>query len=399
MKKTILMSIILSLCFTFNCYAEVATEYNYDGLTEPLQAAATVENETDLQLESASAILIDANTGTVLFEKNAHEKTAPASITKIMTLLLVMEAMDAGKINLDTEITADEYACSMGGSQIWLEPGEKMTVDELLKAAVVASANDASVALGTAVAGNNSAFVAKMNEKAKELGLKNTHFENATGLDADNHYSSAYDVAMMSKELIKHSLIKNYTSVWMDTLRDGECELVNTNKLVKFYSGCTGLKTGTTSKAGSCLSATAERDSLSLISVIMNAPNSQTRFNEARTLLDYGFASFENVNLKADNEKLTPITVKDGFNKTANIIAKNEASVLIEKGKSDKITQETEIYENITAPVEKGQKVGEVKILLDGKQISNIDIIAAEQVPKLTLFNSFKRLFYCLLKS
>ncbi len=399
--KKIIISIVLSFCLVLNCSALVATEYNYDGLTSPLEeASAKVEKiGSKLNINAKSSVLMEVNTGTILYEDNSHEKLAPASITKIMSLLLVMEALDSGKINLETKVSASEHACSMGGSQIWLEPNEEMTVDELLKAACVASANDAIVALGELVAGSEETFVEKMNEKASQLGLTDTNFENATGLDSEEHYTSAYDVAIMSAELIKHSLIKNYTTIWMDTLRNGDCELVNTNKLVKFYSGCTGLKTGTTSKAGSCLSATAERDNLSLVAVVMGAGNSNDRFNGARTLLDYGFANYETATIEVDKELLKPIKVIKGFEREVSVIPNCVKSVLLEKGKSEEVTQKMEMKTSVNAPIKKGQVLGKSKIYLKNNLISEIDIVAENDVKKLTLPGSFIRMLGFVVKT
>lgn len=401
MKKIIIISLIFSLIFSFNCSALVATEYNYEGLTEPLEAVSATPKKigSSLEINAKSAVLMEVNTGTVLYEQNSHEELAPASITKIMSLLLVMEALDSGKINLQTKIRASEHACSMGGSQIWLEPNEEMTVDELLKAAAVASANDAIVALGEAVSGSEETFVEKMNERAKQLGLKNTNFENATGLDSDNHYTSAFDVAVISAELIKHELIKNYTTIWMDTLRNGDCELVNTNKLVKFYSGCTGLKTGTTSKAGSCLSATAERDGLELVAVVMGSGNSKDRFNSARTLLDYGFANYETAQINVDEELLKPVKVLKGFEQNVEIEAKETKQVLLEKGKSENVTVKSEIEKQVVSPVKKGQTLGVCKIYLEEKEIAEIEIVAKNDVKKLNLISSFLRLLSFVVKS
>ncbi|MBQ2266574.1 MAG: D-alanyl-D-alanine carboxypeptidase, partial [Clostridia bacterium] len=255
---------------------------------------------------------MEPHTLTVLYESNCDEKLSPASITKIMSLLLVMEALDRGDITLETVVTASEHACSMGGSQIWLEPNETMTVHELLKATVIASANDACVALGELISGSEEGFVALMNARAKELGCNNTNFINCTGLDAEGHLTSAYDVAIMSSELIKHPLIKDYSTVWMDSLRNGESELVNTNKLVRFYKGATGLKTGTTSTAGYCLSATAQRDGMELVAVVMSGDTSNDRFNGAKKLLDYGFANYSFFEIEADLGDVTSIEVKKG---------------------------------------------------------------------------------------
>ena len=249
----------------------IVTEYNHTELTDPIiidvtEAVATVA--TELKIPAKSCILMDVATGTVLYEKESHLKLPPASITKVMALLLIMEAIDSGQLTLDTMLSASPHACSMGGSQIWLEPNEQMSVNDLLKATVIGSANDATVVLGEAIAGSEEGFVAMMNERAEQMGLKDTHFVNCSGLDAEGHLTSAYDIAIMSKELIKHSLIKNYSTVWMDSLRNGESELVNTNKLVRYYEGCTGLKTGTTSGAGACLTATAERKGTELVAVV-----------------------------------------------------------------------------------------------------------------------------------
>ena len=268
------------------------------------------------------------------YEENADEKLPPASITKIMSLLLVMEAIDAGHLSLDTKISASEHACSMGGSQIWLEPGEGMTVDDLLKATVIASANDATVALGEAVAGSEEAFVALMNERAKALGMSGTVFKNATGLDAEGHVSTAHDVAIMSAELIKFPLIKKYSTVWMDTLRDGASELVNTNKLVRFYEGTTGLKTGTTSGAGYCLSATAQRDGMELVAVIMSGDTSADRFEGAKKLLNYGFANFCYTTVTADLGGATAIKVEKGAERQVKIEPEGKFGALLKKSEA-----------------------------------------------------------------
>lgn len=394
--KKVVFSLILSFLLVFNCFASVSTEYNSEDLTEPLEVSSeSVKGIGEkLNINAKSAILIEANTGAVLYEQNSHERVAPASITKIMSLLLVTEALDSGKINLQTEVIAGEHACSMGGSQIWLKENEKMTVDELLKAVCVASANDAIVALAEKICGSEEVFVEEMNKKAEELNLTNTNFENCTGLDSENHYTSAYDVARMSLELIKHKIIKNYTTIWMDTLRNGKSELVNTNKLVKYYSGCTGLKTGTTSKAGSCLSATAERDNLSLIAVVMGSSTGKERFNAARSLLDYGFANYETVTVKVDKSLLKPVTVLKGFKKNVETYSTEQKTVLVKKAEKEGINYKVNLKQNVEAPVKKGQKLGECKIYLNETEISQIDIVAKSSVSKRT----FKASFACLLK-
>lgn len=288
-------------------------------------------NAVKLELPAKSVILIEGSTGKVLYEENADDKMPPASITKIMTLLLVMEALDAGKINLSDKVTASEHACSMGGTQIWLEPNEQMTVEELLKATAVVSANDAAVALGELIAGSESAFAFMMNEKAKSLGMKNTTFKNATGLDADGHLSTARDISIMSRELLKHRAITKYTTIWMDSLRDGKNELVNTNKLIRFYKGATGLKTGTTDGAGACLSASAARDGMELIAVTMGSANSKERFASARSLLDYGFSGFSVVKPKTEASLLKPVKVLGGVSENVEVYTDELTGTVVKK--------------------------------------------------------------------
>ena len=295
-----------------------------------------------------------------------------------------MEAIDSGKISLSDTVSASEHASSMGGSQIWLEIGETMTVDELLKAAVIASANDATVALGEKISGSEEEFVRQMNKRAKELGMNDTEFKNCTGLDAEGHLTTAHDIALMSAELIKHDLIKKYSTVWMDTLRNGESELVNTNKLVRFYSGTTGLKTGTTSNAGYCLSATAERDNTSLVAVIMSAPSSNDRFANAKKLLDYGFANYKYICVSPEKKEY-PAIVKDANEPTVNLVPSGNLSLLFKKGNSQEITQEPQIDENITAPVKKGQKLGKIIVSSDNVQLGSIDLICSENLDKISL--------------
>jgi D-alanyl-D-alanine carboxypeptidase (penicillin-binding protein 5/6) len=335
---------------------------------------------------------MDVATGEILYENNSHERLAPASVTKVMGLLLTMEAIDAGQLTLDTMLSASEYACSMGGSQIWLEPGEQMSVHDLLKAAVIGSANDATVMLGEAIAGSGEGFVAMMNERAEQLGLADTNFINATGLDADGHYTSAHDVAVMSRELIKHELIKDYSTVWMDTLRNGESELVNTNKLVRFYEGCTGLKTGTTSKAGACLSATARRNGMELVAVVMGSPTSNDRFNGARKLLDYGFANWTTVRVAASPDTLVPIKIKGGVEGSVQPVSEGEKAFLLPKGKQKKIELVTELSETLKAPVEQGQQIGVCRVMADGEELGTIKILASRSVPALTFKEAFKKL-------
>ena len=338
-----------------------------------------------LDIKAKSVVLMEPNTGKVLYESNSDEKLPPASITKIMSLLLVMEAIDRGDISLETVVTASEHACSMGGSQIWLEPGETMTVNDLLKAAVIASANDACVALGETVAGSEEGFVALMNERANELGMTNTHFVNCTGLDAEEHLTTAYDVALMSSALIKHDLIKDYSTVWMDTLRDGKSELVNTNKLVRFYEGTTGLKTGTTSTARYCLSATAERNGLELVAVVMAGESSNDRFGGAKKLLDYGFANYNYSSIDAGLEEKPKIQVLKGTQKTVEALPQGTLNVLLPKTASGNIERKTVLSDSVTAPVKKGDILGTVTVTLNGEQLGEIALVAKEDVKRLTL--------------
>lgn len=368
----------------------ITTENYTEDIYEPLEKeSAPVSSAADLQITSKSAILVEETTGEIIFEHNSHEKLSPASVTKIMSLILIMEAIERQDITLETVITTSEHANSMGGSQIWLKVGEKMSVDDLLKATVIASANDATVALAEAVSGSEESFVALMNERAKSLGMNDTTFKNATGLDAEGHLTSAYDIALMSRELLKYDLIKTYSTVWMDTLRGGASELVNTNKLVRFYEGATGLKTGTTSKAGYCLSASATRDGLSLIAVVMDAPSSKVRFNEARTLLSFGFANYTFMEFTVPEEELTPIKVNKGAAQFIIPKAESTAKFLIPKIEKDNITHVTEIRDELAAPIEKGTQVGIARIMLGDKEIATVKIVSPESVKEMTFLRSF----------
>ena len=380
MKKilVIIMCVAMACSLNVSLQAAVSSECDISDINIPIDSTVTdAAIGTKLDIKAKSAILMEVNTGKILYEMNADEKLPPASITKIMSLLLIMEAIDRGELSVEDVITASEHASSMGGSQIWLEPGETMTVDDLLKAAVIASANDATVALGEAVAGSEEGFVAQMNARAKELGCTNTKFINATGLDAEGHISSAHDVAIMSAELIKHDRIKNYSTVWMDTLRDGESELVNTNKLVRFYEGTTGLKTGTTSGAGYCLSATAERDGLELVAVIMAGETSNDRFNGAKKLLDFGFANYQYVTIEPLLD-VSECNVKNGVDKKVSITADGTSKMLLKKGEAAAVTQQITLPQNLSAPVKKGGVVGSVDLYLKDEQIGQIDIRATK---------------------
>ena len=349
-------------------------------------AAAQELPDMKVEVNAKSAVLMEASTGEILMSKNAHEKVYPASVTKIMSLLLITEAIDQGKIALTDVVTASREASQKGGSQIWLKEGEQMTVDDLLKATAVASANDACSALGEYIAGSDTAFVKMMNDRAKELGMNDTNFENCTGLDdtAQNHVTSAYDVAIMSRELIKHERIRNYTTIWMDTLRGGETQLVNTNKLIRFYKGATGLKTGTTSKAGCCVSATAERDGLSLIAVVMGSDSSNDRFSGARAMLDWGFANYSLLELTVDPSLITDVNVLGGTTDKITPQVTEKKFVVVEKGKEDKITSVPELAIDVEAPVEKNQVLGTVKFMLGETEVGSINLCAPEAVEKMT---------------
>ena len=348
------------------------------------------------EISSPSAVLIEPVTGKVLFEKNAHEQRACASITKVMTLLLIMEAIEQGVISYDDVVTTSEHAKSMGGSDIWLEVGEQMTVDEMIKATAVASANDAAVALAEHLCGTEDEFVNKMNERAKELKMENTVFKNCNGLDEEGHLTSAYDVALMSAELMKHEKIFEYTNIWIDTLCGGETQIVNTNKLQKSYDGITGLKTGTTGDAGSCISATATRNGLSLCAVVLGATTGTERFKDAATLLDFGFANYEMLSFNADDSSFSEISVKNGMKKTAQLECSGASDMVVAKGSSDKVEQSVSLQEFVEAPVKKGQKVGTLSFSLDGKNVATFDVVTTQAVEKITFKAVLFELFCAL---
>ncbi len=350
-----------------------------------------------VEITAPSAILIERISGEVLFEKNADEVMPPASVTKIMTLLLAVEAIEEGKLSLEDMVGVSENANSMGGKQIWLEVGEEMSVNDLIKATAISSANDAAVALGDAVAGSESTFIALMNERAKELGMENTTFLNASGLDAPGHMSTSRDIAIMSKELLSHPMIIDYTTIWMDSLRNGKTLLVNTNKLVRFYEGTTGLKTGTTNSAGYCLSASAERGGLSLIAVVMGDKNSEERFTSARTLLDYGFANWEVVAPKPLETPIEPVKVIKGTEETVAVESHPAGTVLIRKGEEGSIEYKVEIAADVTAPVAAGQTLGRVVMYSGGREIGSYPLTAAKYVGKLTFWVAFRALWTSML--
>lgn len=345
----------------------------------------------DMNFDAKSVILIECETGKVLFENNCDEQLPPASVTKIMTMLLVMEAIDSGKISLTDKVTVSENAASMGGSQVYLEVGEEMTVDEMLKCVAVSSANDAAVALAEYTYGSEEAFVEKMNSRAKELGMNNTNFENTNGLDdtATNHYTSARDIAIMSKELLKHEKIFDYTTIWMDTVRNGEFTLTNTNRLIRFYKGANGLKTGSTSKAKFCLSASAKRDGLQLVAVIMGAPTRDSRNSAATKLLDYGFANYGYVNFQ--KEKITQIKVVGGKVEQIDVYSE-ECSFVVAKSEIPKIEKIYELPNEIIAPVNKGDVIGTVVYKINGDIIGEKPILAMQDIDRIDFLYQIKKI-------
>ena len=343
---------------------------------------ASVEGQLGMEIDCIGAILMDAKTGTVFYEKNADEALPPASVTKIMTLLLVMEAIDEGRIKLTDRVSASANAASMGGSQVYLKEGEEMSVEELLKCVVIASANDAAVALAEYVAGSEEAFVERMNARAHELDMKGAHFENTNGLDdtAENHVLSARDIAIMSRELIKHEKILEYSSIWMDTIRDGSFGLTNTNRLVRFYKDATGLKTGSTAKAKFCISATAERDGMHLICVVMGAPTRDIRNAIATKLLDYGFANY--ALFEAKGERLPEMKVLGGVENTC-AISYGDFAYAVKKGQEKSVESKLEMKESLAAPIKKGTVVGKVSYTLDGVEIGSVEVITTEEIGKI----------------
>lgn len=356
------------------------------------QKAYAVTEDT---ITAPSAVLMEASSGKVLFEKNPHEQRPCASITKVMTMLLVCEAIDNGKLSLDDTITASAHAASMGGSDIWLEEGETMSADDMIKATVVASANDAAVALAEHLCGSEEVFVQKMNEKAQQLGMKETVFKNCNGLDEEGHITSAYDVAVMSRELMKHEMIFNYTSIWLDNLRDGKTQIVNTNKLLKTYNGITGLKTGTTNDAGCCMSASAKRGDMSLVAVVLGCNSGKERFSDAAALLDYGFANFSVTKLSLPEDMPKTIKVENGMVQNIGVDCDVSASIVLDKNSSSKIVSKIDLPESVEASVAKGQRLGTVTYSLDGNTVKSFEITALQDAEKI----SFTSVFSVLLNS
>ena len=384
MKKATV--ILLSIIMTFGLFGVFASAEN--------------DSMMPVDVKAKSAVLMDQTTGTVLMRMNENEKLYPASVTKIMSMLLVAESIDSNTIRLTDAVAASTNASKKGGSQIWLKEGETMTVDELLKATAVYSANDACTALGEYIAGSDEAFVTMMNDRAHELGMKDTHFDNCTGLDdtSTTHLTTAYDIALMSRELMKHRFIQQYTKIWMDSLRDGKTELVNTNKLIRFYEGATGLKTGTTSKAGCCISATATRNGTSLIAVVMGADNSKDRFEGAKAMLNWGFANYETVTPEIDKSLITNVNIIKGEEKTLTPQISGGSQFLIPKGKQKNITQEIDLAAAVEAPVESNQTLGTVTVKLDGKRLGEYKLTAPHYVEKLSFKTVFIRMICSICK-
>ena len=379
MKKTcaaLLLAVVLLTC-----------------LTHPTQAAAeTVETVAGAPaVDVPAALLMEKETGTVLYEENAHDRREPASVTKVMTILLVMEAIDSGRLSYDDTVTVSAHAASMGGSQTWMKENEQMTVRDMLKAVAVVSANDGSVALAEHLAGSEESFVAMMNQRAAELGMADTSFVNCTGLPAAGHLTSAYDIALMSRELIlNHPDIRQFTTIWMDTIRNGAFQLSNTNKLVRFYEGATGLKTGSTDAAGYCLSATAERDGIEFIAVVMGGETSDKRFESAKSLLNFGFANYTLMDVYP-SQALPPVDVLLGDQATVQPVLANPSRILIDKADQDKVTTQLTLASDVEAPVEAGQKLGTMTVLVDGVERQVIDIVAETDVSRLTIPGIFSR--------
>lgn len=373
MKRVISLILVLSFVLSF-----------------PICANAAENKKSNVK----SSILMSLDTGDVIKQNNAYEHLSPASVTKLMSILLILEAIDSGKIKLTDEVAATENAVSKGGSQIWLEVGEKMTVNDLFKAVVIASANDACTLLGEYVAGSDSAFVDMMNKRVETLGLKNSHFENCTGLDDEvtNHYSCAYDLAVIAKEVMKHKLILKYSTVWLDSLRNGKTELNNTNKMINKYNGMTGLKTGTTSNAGFCLCATATRDGISFVSVVLGAQTSDERFALTQELLDYGFANYKLDNIKIDNSKFKTVKVKNGVDKSITPKCELNKKLLLPKN-SDKITYEYSFLDEVKAPVKKGDKLGVITVYSGNKKISSIELKSDKNIKSVTFLYILKKMF------
>ena len=398
------------ICFSFFCvclllgsvcygtYVTIPT-WAEDSLVETATGSL---GENFLELNCESAVLISEDTGEVLYDYNSHEQLRPASVTKVMSLLLIMEEIDSGRLGYDNKISCSEEASKMGGSQIWFEPGEELSVDDLLKAVCIVSANDAVYALAEHIAGSEEAFVERMNIRAKELGMNDTTFKNCHGIDEDGHVTSSYDIALMSRELLlNHPDITKYTTIWMDSLRDGKSELVNTNKLIRNYDGATGLKTGSTSLALFNLSASATRNDLSLIAVVMRAPTTKDRFSCAKKLLDYGFGNYQYKKFSSKDEKVMSVPVFKGVKDIVNVKYAETTGKMIEKNGNSEFEQEVIINDGVSAPIVRGQVLGRVEFRIDGETVDSCDLIAESDVEKIGVFtfgNEIVRRWFCLMR-
>lgn len=404
-NKFIYITCIVLLCsfILFNTFAFAvsdATAYVWSNQSKKLETAETsvglnsfsaTVTDNSLALDCGAACLIEQNSGLIIYDYNMHEKLRPASVTKIMSLLLIMEALDSGKIQLTDKIPCIEDAAKMGGSQIWLDVRETLTVEEMLKAICVVSANDCVVAMADYLEGSQDAFVKKMNQKAQELGMNDTTFKNCHGIDEDGHLTSAYDIAIMSRELLmNHPSITKYTTIWIDSLRDGKSSLVNTNKLVRNYNGCTGLKTGSTSIALYNLSASATRNNLSLIAVVLKAPTPAIRFSNAQKLLDYGFSNYTVTSFGKKGDVIKSVEIKKGTASSVDAILENDADVLMSNGNSKDITQEIKLDDTFTAPILEGQKLGEVEFSINGNVVSTVNLVANKSSDKLSFGSIIK---------
>lgn len=363
-----------------------------------LGSSTIVSQAESFDIDAKAGILIDASTGTILYEKNIHEALPPASVTKIMTMLLTMEALDSNKITLEDKVVISERASSMGGTQIYVEPGETKTVEDLMKAIAIRSANDASVAIAEYIAGSEEIFVEKMNNRAKELGMKDTYFVNTNGLPAEGHVTSAYDISLMSRELLKHVKVQKWLTTWMDTVEVGRGatstqELVNTNKLIRTYEGANGIKTGSTAEAKYCLSASATRGNNTFIAVILAAPTSPIRFSEAAKLLDYGFANFNTIKVVEKDASLGNVKVEKGKTSEINVTTDDSLNVLVKKGEESKVKKEIIIPQLIKAPVMKGEKIGEIIVTLEGQEMGKMDLVSAETIKEASIFDILGRMF------
>ena len=361
----------------------------------PMNLSFANEENTQLSVSSKSAILMDIGSGQILYEKNAHDKLPPASVTKVMTMLLICEALDSGKITLNDSVQISENAASMGGSQIFLEPGEVQKVDTLLKGIAVASANDGCVAMAEYIAGSIESFVDMMNAKAKELNMKDTNFVNTNGLPVDNHYTSAHDIALMSRELLKHDVIHKYLTTWMDQVVVGKKQatvgLANTNKLIKHYQGATGVKTGFTQQAKYCLSASAKRGDTHLVAVTLGAETSPERFKDATSLLNFGFANYESVKLCSENDNMTTITIDKADEQKVNLVAKDDLSILIKKDGNKDFTRKIKLNENPTVPIKKGTALGYVEVYQGKTLVGKVDLVNTKDIQKASYLQMLQR--------